>query len=773
MKPLCLLFLCSLLCPKIDAQREGLVPVQSARIKPWQGQPTIVINEQPQIPMLYALSDLPGGRWSWEEMPAYNLGLFYQSGFRLFQLDIFLEHLWQPDGSMDYTLLRRQIDGLAKACPEAVVFLRFHLNAPKWWQARYPEENTRWANAEPEPDLDFGLLRLMDGDARNTPRTSLASVRWRDDAGRQFRRFLREFQRFAESRRLAGIQVAGGLYGEWHYWNFLRGEPDVSDAMQQHFRRWAKEKYGTDKRLREAWAKPGNYTFDSIRVPGMAERSAPSLGIFRDPAKEQQVIDYYTCQHELVADRIIGFCRLVKENWKRPIITGTFYGYFFSLFNRQAAGGHLAFQRVVQSPWIDYLAGPQAYLPEASEEGQPFRSRALLLSMRLHGKLWLDEYDQEPVKRFPYSDGWKDNKTEFDKWMQINRARFLRSLLWPLLKGTGAWLYDFGPAGLVMHRQSERSGQAGNNQGWWEHPMYQESLKTIRGLYQNKDLPGFPLSDRQIKEQSYAGADVLVVGDTEVFYHLRSADGGDPVTERLIDWTTLGLFYSGVVFDAVHLDDLPLLDLSPYKAVIFLNTFLLDEAHRKVIWEKVARDGRQLFFFYAPGFSDGKFLSEKNMEAATGLTLKIAPAQNPSPATQSIILDSTALSVAFADVVQKTPVSPLFYCSDTTVVVLGRYAGLGLPALVRRDFPDHGVWFSGLPLSDPELLRSLLRSAGAHVYTDTRDIVYAGRGLIVLHTKVGGQRKITLKNGRQVTVDFPPGAGTVVLDAAKGYVIWR
>ncbi|MCC6412762.1 MAG: hypothetical protein IT270_13945, partial [Saprospiraceae bacterium] len=127
-------------------------------------------------------------------------------------------------------------------------------------------------------------------------------------------------------------------------------------------------------------------TFETVQVPGIAARRILSGGNFRDPQQEQNVIDYYNCQHEMVADDILFFCRTVKQNWPRPIITGAFYGYFFSCFNRQAAGGHLALQRVMQSPDIDYLAGPQAYLPEAELPGEPYRSRSLLLSMRLYGK---------------------------------------------------------------------------------------------------------------------------------------------------------------------------------------------------------------------------------------------------------------------------------------------------------------------------------------------------------------------------------------------------
>ncbi len=63
-------------------------------------------------------------------------------------------------------------------------------------------------------------------------------------------------------------------------------------------------------------------------------RRALDDGIFRDPSRREAVIDYYRCQQDLVAECILTLCRTVKRNWPRPILTGTFYGYFFSMFDR-------------------------------------------------------------------------------------------------------------------------------------------------------------------------------------------------------------------------------------------------------------------------------------------------------------------------------------------------------------------------------------------------------------------------------------------------------
>lgn len=46
----------------------GNLPL-TGEVKMHNGNPTIHINGDPQIPYIYALPDIPGGRWSWEEVP--------------------------------------------------------------------------------------------------------------------------------------------------------------------------------------------------------------------------------------------------------------------------------------------------------------------------------------------------------------------------------------------------------------------------------------------------------------------------------------------------------------------------------------------------------------------------------------------------------------------------------------------------------------------------------------------------------------------------------
>lgn len=720
-------------------------------LKPYQGKPTIFLNGQPEAPIFYALTDVPGGRWSWEEIPQYNLRNFCEAGIRLFQLDIFLEHLWPAPGTFNLDLAKKQIRGVQEVCPSAAVVFRFHLNPPKWWLDQHPGEQVAYEPGTPAELFEpLRLGRIVQDDARLPVRVSLASEKWRKDASDILARFCLEFSKTPEGQALIGIHVACGVYGEWHQWGFIEHEADFSPPMQAFFKKWLRGKYGKDATLQAAWNDP-SATLETASVPLPSERLIANPSLFRNPESEIRIADYYECQHELVADDLLFFCKTVKENWPRPVLTGAFYGYYFSMFNRQSAGGHLALQKVLNSPWIDYLSGPQVYYPDDGyDPGEPYRSRSLVRSVLLHGKLWLDEYDQQPRRTFPVLNG-KDNSEQYRKNMQENIAALRRNVLSPITQGAGLWFYDFGPGGMNLHKNNEHDIQSGTS-GYWDHPAYLKEIKALKSL-----------ADSLLHQPWQPAADVLLVYDTEVFYHLKSTRQDTcPITHQVVDWLPLALFYAGAAFDAIHLDDLGLVDFSTYKAVIFANTWLLDERDRHLIREKVAKEGRHLFWVYAPGFSDGKALRPEAVSDATGIQLERIFYEK-TPAVQAkpdlfYLPKQTAWKA----------LDPLFAIRDPGAEIIACYVhDASAGAFGKKEFPDYTAWYLSIPPVGALWWRYFFQQAGVRIYT-TEGVVYAGNGLLVLHTKTGGQQQLLLKNGKTQELELPDGPATVVLDAKTG-----
>lgn len=659
----------------LAAQTPGPV---SAAVRPWRGKPTLHIREKPVYACFYALTDCAGGRFSFEEGPRQSIRQFVDAGFRLFQLDLFLADCWDKPGPLSVELARRQIRGILDVCPDGAVVLRWHLNMPKWWAADHPGELTRYANGEMETPVRTVPVRHIQDDLMRTPRVSLASEAWIRAAREKTAELLRGLAGTQEAAALAGIHVACGVYGEWHYWGFMRNEPDTSEPMQRRFAAY-----------RRLLGRP------AVPVPNVEERRALDDGIFRDAQRREGVIDYYRCQQELVAERVVDLCRLVKATWKGPILTGTFYGYFFSMFDRQATGGHLPLHTVLRSPYVDYMSAPQAYGTLYRDLGGSGVTRALIETIRANGKLFLDEMDQTPSWRWLNNVDTAFALTDLPSDIAILRRNVLESYT----RGAGLWYYDFGPS---------------NQTGWWADTRLMAEVKRLHALL------------TRYHERDYRPAgDVLFVFDTEVFYHTGTIQGTDPLTDPLAVNRTLGeAWRAGAAIETIHRLDLPATDLSRFRVVVFANTWLLTAAERRFIRERVIAPGRHVVFQGLPGYLDGERRDIAFSREVTGLDLR--PADG-------------------------LPFRPAFR------------VGANEPGLSR-----HGdVWFASAPPLPWAEWRRIFTAAGAHLYVDGGDIVHAGGGIVLIHSKDGGQRTIRMRSGRGGPMTLPP-KSSLLFDAETG-----
>ena len=144
-----------------------------------------------------------------------------------------------------------------------------------------------------------------------------------------------------------------------------------------------------------------------------------------------------------------------------------------------------------------------------------------------------------------------------------------RNFMYGLTEDAGQWWYDFGP--------EEKSG------GWSTPAMLAEA----------KSLLGF--ANAGLERPYEKPSDVLVVYDMNAFYHVRPA-GSTRLTKKITESMTDSLLGTGAAFDRVFLMDLPQVDLTRYKLVIFGNTFVLSAAERAFIKERVMKPGRNVVF---------------------------------------------------------------------------------------------------------------------------------------------------------------------------------
>src|SRR5690606_37056900 len=119
------------------------------------------------------------------------------------------------------------------------------------------------------------------------------------------------------------------------------------------------------------------------------------------------------------------------------------------------------------------------------------------------------------------------------------------------------------------------------------------------------------------------------------------------------------------------------MDLSPYKVIVFGNTYFMDEARISEVRNLVANNGRHLVWFYAPGYTDGKTLEVGRISLATGIDIKQGPDAFPFPMVQPDITSIPegkpyGLKTYWGrpDTTQK----PMFISQDAEASVLARFS---------------------------------------------------------------------------------------------------
>lgn len=705
---------------------------KTAQVRQYNNKPTLFVDDHAVTPDFYSLTHAYGARWSWEEVPQRNLKNFTDLGLRLFQLDLYFEDIWYKNAdTLDISKARRQVRGLLDVCPDAAVIIRVHVNAPFWWNEQNPQECTQYADGPVDQRTYGPPFNNEDGDIDRPLRASLASLRWRKESGERLREFCTRMAATPEGNSVIGIHVSGGVYGEWHYWGFINHDPDTGPAMTAYYKEWLKRKYKSTQALQKAWGNNVNFDFTNITVPDSAERNYTADKGFRDPQKEQRVIDYFSAQQEAVAEDIEYFTSIVKKTWPRPLIVGVFYGYLHMTFCRQAAGGHLLIERILNCPTVDYLAAPQSYWGAAQLAGGSGNSRGVIESAILHGKLWLDEMDNGHLQKTRVVDPARNSGSYDQQYLPVLQ----RSALYPLMRGTGLWYYDFGP------RESF---------GWWDHPVYLKSIREIKDLFDSRiNVPYSPV------------ADVLYVWDQESFLYVKN--GWTPVSYNLIDQSFEEVLRSGTVSDQIYLFDLDKVDLSKYKAILFMNVYKLSDEQKQFIKTKVATSGRTLIWNYLPGYTNSTSNSLEYVKTLTGFDISPFESQK-SP---EVSVSATSETYAF-----EAPVQPMAVISDPKCEVLARLKDTGEAIVGRKRQKDWVSVYSTLPLHGTDFYRSLFKSAGCHIYNEANDFTYVNSGLMMVHTKEGGSRTLHLKNGKDVSLELPP-YSTWILDAQTGQVLLK
>jgi len=481
---------------------------------------------------------------------------------------------------------------------------------------------------------------------------------------------------------------------------------DYSKPAIEAFRRWLTERYGDDAGLRRAWHND-QVTLAAAEPPSPEARKGATVFCFRDPVKEQPVIDHYRFLNELDAEAILSFMRVGREATNGEALLGTYYGYLTQHWIHQQDSGHCALQKVLESPDIDFLMSPPLYT--GRELGGTSGFMPPPDSIKLHGKLYFDESDDRTFLSEKTS-GYGRTDTLAD-----STAVLWRELACVLTKRCAVSWFDM----------------AGN---WFSDPELLKSFARVRQV-----------AGEELAARKPFRAEVAVFIDPESFYYLRPGNHNLVVTlQPIVDLPRLG-----APADVYLVSDLARKDFPPYRMYVFLNTFYADQAKREMIARRTGDQPCTVVWCYAPGLVSDQGVATENVTALTGVRVAMEPTEGvlqikPEP--------NHPLTAGLADTAFgcADKLGPVLWVDDPQAEVAGRLTLNGKPGLaVKREGQRTTIVASTLNVP-PGLLRNAARAAGVHIYLDTDDACYADGRYLAVHAKTAGTKTLRLPGPRRV-----------------------
>lgn len=482
-----------------------------------------------------------------------------------------LDSGWVGDDKYDYTLCDRVLKEVFEVGKADYFVPRIKLNAPVDWCRENPgelfvylegprnveeiralvgtpkhdylgyESKVGYYNANGWKDTRPNMGGLI-------ARQSFSSKKWLADAGEALKRLIKHLENGPYGDRILAYHPAYGASGETAMWGREHGRfGDYGVSNCQNFLAFGLKKYGSEAALRAAW---GDYEGEIIPPPAIREpKTAQGRAQHRDPIAGQWAVDYDLFMNACNIDAMEYFGRIIKENTAdKPV--GVFYGYIMHV-RRSGYSSHLGnFERVLNSPYIDFIAAPKSYC--RSDPGEPSGEMSPVTSVNMR-KLWVDECDI----RTHLATG--DAAHSFSRGKSDTESMFLRELCKNLTHDSGFWWMDLG----------------GN---WYDDAQIMAFVKKLNGV-----------AAKVCQTAHRSAARVLAVMDEE------SMLWTPPARNRRMEhfWRNLNL--CGVPCDLVLSQDISRVELSCVELVVLLTPYRLDAAYIADLRRRLPAGAKILF----------------------------------------------------------------------------------------------------------------------------------------------------------------------------------
>ncbi|MBM4085384.1 MAG: hypothetical protein FJ272_11390 [Planctomycetes bacterium] len=253
-----------------------------------------------------------------------------------------------------------------------------------------------------------------------------------------------------------------------------------------------------------------------------------------------------------------------------------------------------------------------------------------------------------------------------------------------------------------------------------------------------------------------------------------------PVSSSLLDaFKVQETCRIGAPVDHYELDDILAPEAKRYKLYLMLNCFSLTNQERRLINERLRRDGATLVWMYAPGLFNPDSQPERSTSQVKALLGFGLDSERGEPRKLNMKLTQAgaqyfkgfaadrmfgrferpewALDKKSGGVKKQFPgatsLPERFYGADGGEV-LARFEDGGKPSIAMRQTPQATDIWIGSVMAPADLLRSLARRAGCHLFCDADEIIYANKSFLAIHTREAGERTFNLRRKADVVEVF-------------------
>ena len=613
------------------------------------------------------------------------------NGIHLFSGVMYLP-LRNAYGDRSFGAIDALVSQVLAADPDGYLMPRLQFVPTNYWARTHPDQLAKYSNG-------------FEGDV------SLASTEFWADCVDALDALISHFNDPATS---GGDRVIGFHLdrGEWFY--DLTSGYDLSQPNQAAFQNWLHAKYQNLYALRAAWHDAG-VTFEDAQIPAWPGVSAVLKKTdtpLYSTRREGRWPDYAQFASESIAEIIGSLAEAIKTLSQNCLIVAASYGYTLEFAGRNDSG-HLALGKLLSSPHLDIVAGPNSYA--GRNVGSPAAFGAPLDSVALRGKLWLVEDDTKTFLADAETDDTYNPKIASGADTQAIHQRHFGAAL--AHRAGVSWMDLWG-------------------QGWLQSPdIWRELGSLAREAARWESLvpnpPPLP--------------DVAVFVDEASLAYLKTDSNG--LGASLVSRSRDLLLKAGGSVGFYLQSDVLLPNFPDAKLYLFLNALRLTTEERAAIREKLQKPGKTLAWLYAPGVFDENGPSPDEAGEVVGMSLRQQPWNSRGGSIATDIKHPITEKIRGVKKLGTDEIlNPLFAVSDPQATVIAEYAATGAASLAVR---EHKAGWKSVFFGDPqlttELLRGLYAYAGIPVYDAQDDTVFAGAdGSLTIHGSFTGQRTINL-----------------------------